>query len=605
MNRSSDDRKVKKRMFSVLLVVFLLWCTLAARLFVIQVWDSRHFSDESLDLVKRSVAQRKRELVLDTGRGLIVDRHGKAFTGETIFSLVVFPVISRPEEIPEEFRKVAEIVGTPVEVLWNQVREAKVPQIIQHGLSASPLKLTKEEAEKINNLNLMGLRAVPYNRRYGNELLANHVIGYIGKNPHYIAERYTEEVKQGLLTLDSQIGVAGIEKKFQPFLQGLGPTVVSYFVNAKGDPLRGLQIRYEHPENPFYPLSVVTTLDYDVQRSMEKAMDDANIEEGAAVVLDAKTGDILAMVSRPDFNPNQVNPNGSDWSNRAIKQTIPGSIYKTVVAAAALETGKFQSDDTFYCDGELGKYGFSCWKEGGHGEVTFREAFAQSCNIAFAKMAMELSGDEIEQYSKKLGFLQHVGWHSDDFFHWDHFHQIDGEQEGRLFSEPEHTSDEGVKVQSSIGQRDVRVTPLQAANMVVTLLNRGEIKSPRLVQRIDYLNGTPFYHFPLKELTAADQLEPYTGYEIAKWMRDVVQEGTGKALQQAIWPLAGKSGTAQVFVGNRKLNNQWFVGYGPSDYPRYAIAVVAQNVEVYEEKKAVQAFGSIMDQLAVMESQQN
>jgi cell division protein FtsI/penicillin-binding protein 2 len=440
---------------------------------------------------------------------------------------------------------------------------------------------------------------MPYNVRYEEEGIARHVIGYIGKNPEYIRRAFADEMEEGTLTEDSIIGASGIEKTFQPFLHGLGPTVVSYFVNSLGYPLRGLQIRYTQPENPFYPLSVITTLDYDIQQAVEQVMDEVGIEDGAAVVLDADNSDILAMVSRPNFDPDQVDPNRGNWSNRAVQQMVPGSIFKTVIAAAALEKGLYQPDDVFNdATGSLGKYKLNSWKKGGHGKVTFEQAYAESCNVCFAEIAMKLTAKDMEEYSRKLGLLEKAGWRTESLYHIPSFSQLDGEQSGQLFADESIREDEGVRVQTSIGQRDVRITPLQAANMVVTLLQKGQRYEPRLVKRIDYLNGTPFHSFPVHKKETGDTLEPYTTYLLQHWMRSVVTQGTGKALQDATWELAGKSGTAQIRVGGKDLNNQWFIGYGPVHAPRYAVAVVAQKVSVVEQKKATIAFGKIMEELA-------
>jgi cell division protein FtsI/penicillin-binding protein 2 len=134
--------------------------------------------------------------------------------------------------------------------------------------------------------------------------------------------------------------------------------------------------------------------------------------------------------------------------------------------------------------------------------------------------------------------------------------------------------------------------------MVVTILQRGKVYSPRLVKRIDYLNGTPFHSFPTKTFDIDDPLQPYTTYQLKHWMRLVVTHGTGQALQNQQWELAGKTGTAQVKVQGKEGNNQWFIGFGPYDAPRYAIAVVAQNLPVTAEKQAIIAFGKIMNELA-------
>lgn len=596
---SNKERVHLRRMFLILIVATLLWVGVLGRLYWIQIGDTRTFSSHEIDLIQKSVTQRKRELVLDTGRGMVVDRYGRPFTGKTMYTLVVFPLAEYPFDKEPLLQELSLMTGMPKAALLSQIEEMKVPSVV-NNLIGKPLELTKETAQQINSLQIEGIRAMPYNLRYSEEQLARHVIGYIGKNPELIRSKYAEELKQGLLTIDSRIGVAGLEKTFQPFLHGLGPTVVSYFVNAKGDPLRGLQIRYSQPENPYYPLTLITTLDYELQKAAEVIMDEVGIDEGAVVVLDIENADILAMASRPNYNPEQVNPNENNWSNRAVKQIIPGSVYKTVVAAAALETGLFQPDDTFTCNGELGKYGFHCWKEGGHGTLTLKEAFANSCNIAFAKVAMKLEGHYIEEFSRKLGLTEKIGHTEEALFHYDDFEQLDGEESGQLFVNQKDANDEGALVQTAIGQRDVRITPLQAANMIVTLHQRGKVYSPRLVKRIDYLNGTPFHTFPLKRLDEGreDRIDPYTGYELKKWMRSVVLEGTGTPLQKTIWPVAGKTGTAQVTYQNRELNNQWFVGYGPVEAPQVAVAVVAQHLSKYEERKAVMAFQRIMDWIA-------
>jgi cell division protein FtsI/penicillin-binding protein 2 len=595
----TEQRKNKRRMFLVLFVIFILWGTLVGRLMWIQVIDTTSFSHHDIDLMAKSVEQRKREIVLDTGRGLILDRKGQPFTGKTVYTLVVFPLKQYPFDREPKIQELANIVGVSRYGLLSQILEMKGPTVVKAETNGQPLEISKQQAKQVSELNIAGIRAMPYNLRYGEDLIARHVIGYIGKNPDYVKKVYADELEEGTLTVNSIIGVAGLEKSFQPFLQGLGPTVVSYFVDAKGYPLRGLRIRYNQPENPYYPLSIVTTLDYEIQKAVENVMDEVGINEGAVVVLDVNNADILAMASRPNFDPGNVVPSKGNWGNRAVKQMIPGSIFKTVIAAAALEKEKFKPDDVFDDDtGSLGKYQLNSWKKGGHGKVTFQEAFAQSCNVCFAKIAMELTGDEIEEFSRKFGLLGQVGWQTEKLFKISAFNQIDGEQKGQLFVDEELRNDEGVRIQTSIGQRDVRMTPLQAANMVVTLLQRGKVYTPRLVKRIDYLNGSPFYSFPVKALDIEKPLQPYTVYQLKQWMRLVVTEGTGQELQNHNWKLAGKTGTAQVKVQGEEGNNQWFVGFAPYDAPRYVVAVVAQNLPVTANKKANIAFGKIMDELA-------
>jgi cell division protein FtsI/penicillin-binding protein 2 len=154
-------------------------------------------------------------------------------------------------------------------------------------------------------------------------------------------------------------------------------------------------------------------------------------------------------------------------------------------------------------------------------------------------------------------------------------------------------------MQTAIGQRDVRVTPLQAANLVVTLLNQGEVKSPRVVQSMLFQNDRLLGKFQEHTLIPGrNGISAKTAKQLLAWMTDVVDYGTGKALQQARWHVAGKSGTAQVKTGPDSTDNQWFIGYGPVEQPRYAVAVVVQNVPASGRNKSLPLFQEVMDILS-------
>lgn len=214
-------------------------------------------------------------------------------------------------------------------------------------------------------------------------------------------------------------------------------------------------------------------------------MDILKIRDGAAVVQEVEQGDIVAMASRPNYDPTSVDLASKSWSNYALKATAPGSIFKTIVAAAALDLGVVNSTETFTCEGALGKYGFTCWRKEGHGPLTLEQGFAQSCNIVFAKVMQRLTAAQLESFAHKLGVLDEVGWtgKTDAKIL---LHQLDSEEAGQLFGAHTPHDDEGVLMQTAIGQRDVMMTPLQASNMIVTLLHNGKGYSPRVVQEIRY-----------------------------------------------------------------------------------------------------------------------
>lgn len=589
----------QRRIWISLLAITLLLSVLLGRLAWIQVIDASSFSRREVDLIGNSVAQRQFGIELDSGRGHFYDRNGLPITGTNVKSLIVFPVKRKGSATEASMNRIAQILGAD-EKLWNeQYTQSNVPKMWSDPATGLPIPLTASQASLIAKVDVSGVVVMDTVRRYPADAAAKHVIGFIGQNPQRIESLFAKQLIRGSMSLTSRIGVAGLEKTMEPYLQGAGKTSVSLFTDGTNRPLPGLDVRLVSPSNPYYPLRVNTTLDLDIQRQVERIMDDAGIKSGAAVVLDAKNADVIAIASRPDFDPQRIAPQQSNWGNKALKAIAPGSVFKTVVAAAALEEGVVKPGETFHCNGSLGKYGFTCWLPGGHGQVTLEQAYAQSCNIAFAKLMQRLSGDKLQEVSLRLGLDKQVGWTkaSSAPKKWS---QLDGEEQGQIFAGDVPSEDEGVRVQTAIGQRDVLVSPLQAANLVVTLLHGGEVLSPRTVRDVRYSFGGIVHSFP--EQTVAKRsdsgLKSDTSQALLQWMQEVVRSGTGKPLQQAKWRLAGKSGTAETTVNGRAAVHQWFVGYGPVDHPRYAVAVVAENEPENGANRAVAAFRDVMDALA-------
>ncbi|WP_339369371.1 peptidoglycan D,D-transpeptidase FtsI family protein [Paenibacillus elgii] len=588
----------KNRIFIVLLLVIGILGAWNLRLFWIQVAASRSLTERKIDLVENSVIQRAQGLVLDSGRGDFVDRNGVPLTGTAQKVLVVFPIHEEESaDTSTATDRVASIVNAPLSAWQSFVRQLKGPAI--WSVSGRPVPLTDAQAAKIEALGLKSVRAMTFNQRYAERQPASQVLGFIGQNPERITRQFTDQFHKGELQLTSKIGNAGLEKTFEPWLQGIGPSYVSLFTDGLKRPLPGLDTRQIAPSNPYYPLKVVTTLDSGIQQQVEQTLERLHVTEGAVVVLDIRNGDTIAMAGTPTFQPEHVDLAQGNWSNKALKAVAPGSIFKTVTAAAALEEKAVKADETFECTGALGKYGFTCWKKEGHGMLTLEEGFAQSCNIVFAKVAQRLGGDKLEAYAHRLGLETPIGWSGDVLTRKD-FRQWDAEEQGQIYASISDKSDKGALVQTAIGQRDVLMTPLQAANLVVTLYNQGKVASPRIVREIRFRNDRLYQSFPPHELEpAAKPIKPATAKRLLGWMVETVEHGTGKALHTAKWSMAGKSGTAQVTLKNgRPGENHWFIGYGPAEQPRYAAAVLVQNVTEGSGHKAIPLFKEVMDILA-------
>ncbi len=610
LNNSVDDSSVwrdimaalrnKKRMFHVLLLLTMGVSVIISRLAWIQIIDTREFSKHDIDLVARSVAQREQKLILSTGKGNIFDRNMKSLLAQKeILTVIVFP-FSKESFQKGSIEKISQILDLSASDLAKQLENIDGPTTIMRN--GEPIEITKGQQEKIVNLNIPGIIATTYTYRDQEEMLAKHLIGYSSYITTKEIEQYKAYIEQGYMNQYSQIGRSGLQRSFQEILMGVGESKIAYFVDNKQRPLNGLASKVQLPkEDHFYPLSLATTIDYQLQTFAEEELKRNRVTDGSIVILDADDASILAMASAPDFNMNQINPTLPDWNNKAIQVIEPGSIFKTVIAIAGLEEGVVDLEEKFVCNGDYGAFKFSCWDE--HGEETFAEAYANSCNIVFGEVAKRLGADKIEEYAEKLGVVGTIGWDG-EFFKFQSedrlFQQLSEEEENRVFVKSTPREDVGSILRTGIGQQDVKLSPLAAANLVVTILNNGKVAEPRIVEKVIYKNETDYFTFKAHRAQAFGNANTYQ--QLRTMMEQVVDEGTGQRLKGANWNLAGKSGTAET-KGSKELNHLWFIGYGPVEEPRYAVAVAIKNQP--SGPIAQQIFLGLMNRIADLEQEQN
>ncbi|WP_144024347.1 peptidoglycan D,D-transpeptidase FtsI family protein [Paenibacillus borealis] len=592
---------IHKRIFWGLLILSALLAVLILRLAWVQLLlKNQPVPGAEYSLARMAEIQSERETVLDSGRGRLYDRSGKPLAGETVWAAAFFPQEEQPaaaispgtEAGTEPQRRLAAILGVPYEQLQSRISGVKEPFLWPSATTKTPQALTPQQAQEVEHLGLGGVRVLPFSRRYENEASGRQWLGYMSE----ASKTKAKDSPTGLRT--PLTGTDGLEKTLEPLLQGVGHTEAYAQVDARGNRLPGSPIKVKAPGNPYYPLSIYTTIDKQLQAGIEQLVTEAGLKEGAVVVLDTKNGDIQAMVSLPFYNPGHISPEGGEWNNRALQAAAPGSIFKIVTAAAALEAGITSPDEKFYCSGHYDKYGLSCQNGKGHGSLTLAQGFAVSCNTVFASLAERLSGAQLQATALALGLGRDVGWQAKDTLGLPLLRPLAGEQPGTIFTTllPD---DGGARVQTAIGQRDVRVTPLQAANLVVTLLHGGKVRAPRILQRVAFRNGQTLKELPGHLAPAsAGQISESTSRLLLSWMRLVVTEGTGRHLQEAHWPLAGKSGTAQTLVKGAPRNNQWFIGYGPVNRPRYAVSIAVENVAPGSAHTATKLFGQVFDLLA-------
>lgn len=593
-----------RRMIQALLAMSLLFGAAVARLGWLQsgAWRGH---DAGASLARGAVSQRSDGFTVDSGRGQFTDRKGRLITGVPIRSMVAFPSYGMPRGSEQALAQAAKALGVSSAQLTSWLGGLKEPQAWGETKSSPAAALTDKQARIIERSGLLGVAVLSYRSRYPAAKSALHAIGYVYEDPRRKSRLYADKSVYRSNRAADLIGGSGLEKSLDRLLRGTGPTVVRQMTDAGRRPLNGLGLRTASPANPHYPLKVRTTLDLDIQLAAELAMSAAGVREGAAVVLDAIHGDILAMVSLPRLDPYRIGAEGTDERNHAVTAFAPGSVFKLVTLAAALESGTADMKTQFRCDGIYERYGLRCWKREGHGILTLEEALAESCNVVFAELAERMDPAWIQITAERLGLGRQIGWHADSFVDGKPLRLIEEEEHGAVFPNKKAAYDGGVRTGTGIGQRDVRITPLQAANLVVTLLHGGSVAAPRIVSGIRYADGGWIAKLPEQAAPSKyGAIKPETAAAVLEAMRSVVTGGTARsALASSAWPLAGKSGTAERGGREKARNDHWFVGYGPAKgTPRYAAAVLIENQPAGARNRAAALFGDVMERLRVMDA---
>jgi cell division protein FtsI/penicillin-binding protein 2 len=556
----------KKRMIGVLICFTGIIALLIVRLVQLQLISTESFSSRNINLLEKSVAQRTHIVVLDDGRGLFVDRNGEALADDYHPSLILFPFL---KNIEWPVSKLTGVLRISEEELKQQVAASDIPFIFQHEGKA--LQLTQEQMDKINKIGIPGVVAANA-RVKGEQSLAEHLIGITGQNPSELKERYPNKLKEGKVTEATPIGISGLQRAFDEFLLTDGEAKLLYHVDRQGEPIFGKNVKYTRPANPFYPVIIQTTMNKALQAKAEEIVKQSGLQKGGLVLLDVQTNEILSLVSKPSLNTESAGTYQASAVNQMLIPQFPGSVFKTVIAAAALHNGLITPGRTFDCNSN--PYGEGT-AERPMGMLTFEESFARSCNRTFADLGQELIQKDkniIEKYAEMLGVSETVGWKG-TVFHFPAFRQLPEEKKGTIWMDEKDKSVSKAIAQTSIGQKDVRLSPLAIANMMTIIARDGKRMEIKAVREIEYKNGGRLYRFPDHE-QKGDRLPPEVIKQVQELLRGVVTapNGTGAAYQSLPLAVAGKSGTAQTGKDNKV--NRWFAGYFPYENPRYALVAV-------------------------------
>lgn len=578
-----------KRVWITLAVFLGFYSILFYRLYQIQIASPRSFSASQEDLIAQAEKIQSKEMILDSGRGMILDRKGRPLAGKKAWRLLIFPQSTQQLALyRKQWYQLASLLNEDPEQLMEKIATLKKPMFFTANHFDFPLNPSQKQ--KIERLQIPGVHVVMADQRMVAEQVGQPVLGQIGRSPFLLRKKYQDKLDAGIYTLQSRIGLSGIEGAFEPFLHGNTQSVLSYVTDGKGKALTGIGIKVkEHPNVSSKSYTLVTSLDLDLQQKIDQIMEEEKVSEGAVIVQDIQTGDILAMNSRSK----------DSWENKAIMEAEPGSIFKTVTAIAALDLGLVTPETMFDCDGYLENAKLWDANKKGHGRQSFKESYADSCNVVLGKVAQMVGGKRLEEYAKRLGFAQEISW-SGTILN-EQIDQIPEEQKGVIFNKDTSKNDPGNVARTGIGQQDVLVTPLQAVNLVTSLFHQGIPIQPRLVTEIRTNDGKVAAKIPIQYLKGSRKLKPTTISAIKQMMRQTVLSGTAQLLKSAKWSLAVKTGTAQK-RGNKNLYNKWMIGFGPYESPKYAVVVVIHSVSDSNDPRARQIFQLVMDYLADQET---
>lgn len=553
-----------RRIVSMMMVFLFIYAGLLINIFYLQIIKGS-------TIAGKAVAMRDRRIELNEyTRGEIRDRNLMPLTGAVTYNTIY----CLPGVITREYReKYSASNPKPASVLKKQafkefaeklapiltnVSPVNLINILNEGsrkgssLIRIPFNLSNEQIEKINSSNISGLVVAPTINRYRTDGFAAHIIGYLGGN-------------------GSGDGKAGLESRYNDLLkQNPSSNELVSVLDARGIAIQGLmfKIRKEQDQNKS---TVVLTIDKRIQQVVEDAMN-RRMSRGAVVVMDIASKEVLAIASRPTFNPYKVEQiikdnHDSTLMNRALTCYYPGSLFKILLASAALEEKVVKISDQFNCTGEYvfsSGVTISCWKEEGHGKLNFEQAFANSCNPSLIETGLRLGRSRLLKYVDAFHFTDGtlVGYHTDN----NSYVKID--------------PGEPALGNACLGQRGVMVTPLQVASLISTIADNGRWAPPILVR---YTVGGQGRKTVSPKQKPEQVISFQTARQVQQLMEKVVNEGTGKTARLPEVMVAGKTATSQT--GQIKDNdgkseeilNTWFAGYFPADNPRWAVVVMVEE----------------------------
>jgi penicillin-binding protein 2 len=571
-----ESRGPSRRLVGLAVAVTILFFFLLLRLWYLQIVKAETFQN-------LSESNRLRLVPVAASRGTILDRNGAVLVDNSpSFSVAVLP-----QEVTDRdalIERLAGLIGAdPAELKekWEKgsKRNKYQPIILASGISRDQLEILEE-----NRLFLPGLDVEMHPiREYPHGLLGSHLFGHLGE----MTEQEIGSTRFKGYNPGDYVGKSGIERSWETDLHGAdGGRQIE--VDAMGRFLRTVS-----EKSPTTGNSLVLTIDLELQKLTEAAFGE---QAGAAVALDVNTGEILAFVSNPGFDPalfagklssvqwkGYLEDKRHPLENKALKgQYPPGSTFKIIMALAGLEEGLIDEDTTVHCSGsyKFGNRAFGCWNRHGHGAVNLRRALRESCDVYFYRLGERLGVDRIARYSKMLGLGATYGIGLEN-------------EKGGLIPTSEWKERRfgkkwfsGETLSVAIGQGYVLATPIQLAVMTATVANHGTIFRPHLVKKVVSPEGKVLREYS-PEVVARAPIRQENWSAVTRGLSAVVNEpgGTGGRARLSEVRVAGKTGTSQVVKLQKGSglyqyrDHALFVAFAPVEKPEIAVAVVVEHGE--------------------------
>ncbi len=540
-----------RRLGILLLAVLVAFSLLIVRLFWVQVvWGGQ--------LRQEATKIRTRDIILQPNRGNIYDRHHNPL----VTSVPVYSIYAYPEQVkdPESTAdKVAAILGVRRDEIYKKLAGQGPFVWLQHGVEF-------DRAQELQGISGLGF-IESSTRFYKQGTLAAALLGFVG---------------------DDNQGLNGVEKNYDRELQGTpGKMVLEIDAQGRQIPQSGVVVQPSEAGNHLV-LTLDQTIQYYVERELDRIVSAYQPRWAAILVMEPKTGEILAMGSRPTFDPSRWKKFPQEvWEkNPATLYTYePGSTFKMITAAAALEEGVVRPTDWFNDSGYAVVKGrrIYCWDRRGHGAQSFAQAVENSCNPVFVQVGLKLGKERVYKYIRGFGFGNPTGI------------DLPGEESGVVVPE-QRASDLDVATMA-IGQ-SIAVTPIQLLTAVSAIANGGYLMQPHVVKAVEDAAGKTIREISpqvIRQVISAD-----TARQLAGLLEKVVLEGTGRRALVEGYRVAGKTGTAQVPGPGGYVQGKYvasFAGFAPADNPRISVLVVVgepRGEEYHGGEVAAPAFGAVV-----------